>query len=302
MKLKTLFFSFWQILTLCLIFLPVGGCWVSQPLVIKSASEDGGRPNRNNSRGIGECDRDIRCVRICEGIFKSQLAVEKCVALDIADVEQMEETVRTLEDPEWTKLEALDLNVLSVLLKISLNPMATAIGRMTKTEKKRFMEWLVIKPDMAKTLEDAETNFEILRELIGSSKQTILYDLSVTISGGENFLTLAMEEKNDLVLNWIHGLFEYACDKESQTEKCILQNFYCQLSLDSDEEEELFDYNFFENTLNEVLVSAKPTLLHEDHWWREETNADDLNRWKTSPHNVCQCLETDGMTCPDEED
>lgn len=301
MKLEAPYFPFRKIFTLVLTLFSVAGCIIAQPSIIQSASEEERRRNRNSSRGIGECDRDQRCERICESLFKSQIALEKCVALDIAVVEQLEETVRTLEDPDWTKLEALDLNVLSALLKISLNPMETAIGRMTQTEKKRFMEWLVIKPDTAKTLEDTEVNFEILRELIGSSKQTILYDLSITISGGENFLTLAMEEENELVLKWIHGLFEHVCDRESQIEKCILQDFYCRLSLDSDEEEELFDYNFFTETLDHVLANVKPTsLTNEDHWWNAETNAEDLNRWKTSPHNVCECLETDGGTCPDD--
>ncbi|MCY4513300.1 MAG: hypothetical protein OXB86_06395 [Bdellovibrionales bacterium] len=298
MKLKAPRFPLWQIFILCLMLFPAAGCVIAEPSLIESASEnEGGNHRRNSSRGTGECDRNRRCENICESLFTTETAREKCEALDIIDVEQMEETVRVLENPDWEKLEALDLNVLSALLKISLNPMETAIGRMIPEEKNLFLEWLVIKPNTAKTLEDGEDNLEILKELIGSSKHTILHDLNRTISGRESFMTLAIEVKNELVLKWIHGLFEHICNGE----KCVFQDFYCQLSLDSEEEEALFHYDFFARTLNEMLSSHRPEDLDEDHWWKKtDTDAEDLNRWRTSPHNVCECLK--GGPCPDEED
>ena len=304
MKLKALY-PLRQTFILCFIFFPATGCFIAQPtLQIDSHSEERGRGSgRNESRGTGECDRDRRCESICHSIFTSLRAREECEELDIADVEQMEEAVKVLEDPDWNDLEALDLSVLSALLKISLDPIETAIGRMIKSEKKRFLEWLVIRPDPAQTLEDAEVDFEILKELIGSSKETILNDLKIVITGGENFFTLAMEENNEVVLKWLHEFFEHICNRESSIQKCVFQDFYCHLSLDSEEEEDLFNFDFFEATLDEVLSDPdiRPNRLSVDHWWNEGTDAADLDRWKTSPHNVCQCLETNGGTCPDDD-
>lgn len=304
MKLKALY-PLRQILILCLTLFPATGCFIVPPsLQIDSHSEEGGRNSRRNeSRGTGECDRDRRCESICHSIFTSLRAWEECEELDIVDVEQMEEAIKVLEDPEWDDLEALDLSVLNTLMKISLNPVETAIGRMTKSEKKRFLEWLVIKPDTAKTWVDGEFDFEILKALIGSGKETILHDLKIIITSGENFFTLAMEENNEVVLKWLHDFFEYICNRESSIQKCVFQDFYCHLSLDSEEEEDLFNFDFFSATLDEVLSDPdiRPSRLSDDHWWNEGTDAGDLDRWKTSPHNVCQCLETNGSTCPDED-
>ena len=280
---------------------------IGQPTtVIESPSEESGRRSsgdNNNSRGRGECDRDRRCESICDSIFQSRKAKLDCEELDIAAVEPMEEVVKVLEDPKWEALEALDLSVLRALLKISLDPLQTAIGRMTQTEKKRFLEWVVLGTDAAQILEDVEVEFEILKELFGSGQETITKDLNKKISDGENFVTLAMERENEVVLNWLHGFFEHICQRaDPAVSKCVLTDFYCDLSLDSEEEEGFFIYEFFEEVLDEVLTQDRPASLSADHWWEDngETDADDLDRWKTSPHNVCKCLETNGSICPNE--
>ena len=293
-RITPLFPPLHWIFTLCLTLFLVAGCTIARPTpVIENSSEEEGRGSatRDNSRGRGECDRDRRCESICDSIFQSRKAKLDCEELDIATVEPMEDVVKVLKDPNWDDLEALDINVLSALLKISLGPLQKAIGRMTQTEKKRFLEWVVLGADAAKTLEDVEDEFEILKELFGSGKETITRDLNKQITGGENFVTLAMDRENEVVLNWLHRFFEHICQREDHR-KCVLTGFYCELSLDSREEEEFFGYDFFDELLDEVLELDRPSptpALSADHWWEESggTDAEDLDRWKTSPHNVC---------------
>lgn len=306
MKLKTHRERFLQIIPILISL--ITGCFVAQSppiyLPIDSSSEAENRernPRRYNSRGTGECDRDRRCEEICNDLFHSFNHRAKCEELSITDVERMEEVFRVLEDPDTDDLRALDLEDLERLLNISLNPLETAIGRMTQTEKNKFLVWMALDVEATDLLEAKEVNFEILKELFGTIKGVIVNDLNSNIGGGDTFIELALETENEVALEWIHDFFGNICNRESNEQRCIFEDFYCELSLNGDAEEEYFDYEFFEDLLNEILVKERKTtgsitgcssLISPDCWWQPDgdTDAGDLDRWKSSRHNVCGSL------------
>ena len=297
MKVKAPDLPVFQIITICTVVSLTVACFVAPPLptlsFIDSPSgvEDEQRnPRRSNSRGAGECDRHRRCEEICDNIFKSLSHKEDCEELSIADVEAMEEVFKILEDPDTDDLESLDLRDLEMLLNISPNPMEIAIGRMSQTEKQKFLVWLALNLEATDLIEAAEVDYEIMKELFGSIKGVIVNDLNSNIGGGDTFIEVALEAKNEVALEWIHDFFGSMCSDESNEKRCIFEDFYCGLSLNGDAEEEYFDYEFFEELLNEILVYERKSS-DAPPWWTVDTDAGDLDRWKSSRHNVCGSLK-----------
>lgn len=238
----------------------------------------------------GECGNDQDCRDICDDVFRSSTDRDHCEDLSIVAVNRIKDVFDVLERPDTNNLESLDLRDLDRLLDISSDPLETAINQMSSTEVSIFLVWLAEDPEAAQLIEDAEDDFNILEELFGTSRTNILSELNKNIDSGDTFVEIALDEGNDVVLEWIHDFFGHKCENENRYERCLFKDYYCGLQLATEAEEEYFDQDFFDDLLNEILEEErKPSGAPS--WWTTSTDAGDLDSWKTSPHNVCTSMK-----------
>ena len=284
-----------QMITVCITLFLIAACIQPttpppRPDPEKPPTRQPRNPNRYDDRRTGECGQERNCEEICDDIFRARKDREDCEEFSVADVEDMEDVFETLEDPDADDLEDLDLQVLDMLLDISSDPLETAISRMSQTEKKKFLVWMAEDPEAAQLIENAEDDFNIMEELFGTSKTNILNELNKNIDSGDTFVEIALAEGNDVVLEWIHDFFGHKCENDNEYERCLFKDYYCGLQLATEAEEEYFDQDFFDDLLNEILEEErKPSGAPS--WWTTNTDAGDLDKWQSSPHNVCTSMK-----------
>ena len=249
-------------------------------------------------RKTGECAEDDDCQEICDDIFTARKDREKCEEYSIDDIEAIEVVFEVLEDPDTDDLEDMDLTDLEFLLDISPTPLEKAVSRMkSSSERKDFLAWLATNEEAADIVAGAEDDFGIIKDLFGSSPSSILSELNRTVDSGDNFVEIALDEGNEAALEWLHDFFGDDCENEEKYEKCIFKRFYCGLKLSGDFEEEYFDQEFFEDMLDEILESEYGDRVGSPSWWEGtgnsgDTETGDLDSWNSSPHNVCNALNT----------
>ena len=295
MKSENPVFAAFLYLSIYIVILLPAACIIAQqpPSYINSPSageEDSGKPRKYTGRGDGECERDRRCEEICDKIFTVSLDREICEDLSINEVKRLEEVFHVLEDPNEDSLEEMDLKALEALLNIGLNPLRSAVSKMSQLEKEKFLAWLAGDLKAVEIIEKEETDFEVLKELLGSSSSLIIKDLNRGIDGGRTFIKIAVYVENEPALSWIHNFFGHVCDKRSDYRRCLFEDFYCKLSLSRSSEDEYFNYRFFEDLLNDILANERKVSGAPD-WWPEGADSGDMDSWKTSPHQVCNFLK-----------
>ena len=257
----------------------------------RDRDRDTPREPRYTDRRTGECGKDRKCEELCDDMFRSRKDRDECEEFSIADVKRMNDVFDVLDKPNADDLEALDIKDLDMLLSISSKPLETAVGRMNQSEKKKFLVWMAEDSEAAQTIEGAEDDYSILKELFGSSKTNIITELNKSIDSGDSFVEIILKEGNDVAVGWIDDFFGDQCDSNSNYEKCVFKDYYCALSLDNDAEEEYFEHDFFIDLLDEILSEERKTS-GAPSWWDADTEAEDLDSWQSSPHNVCTNMKT----------
>ena len=258
--------------------------------------EDRNNRERDNPRRTGECGKDRKCQDICDDIFRSRRDREECEELSIADAKRMEHIFKVLEDPDTDDLAELDTEDLEFLFDISSGPLEKAVDKMSQSEKKKFLIWMAETPDIAQVIEDAEDDFAILKELFGTTMSRIIEELNKNLKSGDTFVEFVLEEGNDVVLEWLDDFFGDQCDNDNNYERCVFEDYYCNLKLSDDAEDEYLDYDFFEGLLDEILSEERKTS-GVPAWWRTDTEAKDLETWRANNacsnnyQNVCKCMK-----------
>ena len=257
-------------------------------------------------RRTGECGENKQCEDICDDIFRSRNAREKCEEFSISAVEDMEDVFEVLEEPDTDDLEAMDLEVLKDLLDISSEPLKKAISDMSTNGRREFLVWFAEDSEAAEIIIEVEDESDIRealfpRFIVSPSSRS---DLNQSIGGGKTFVEVALESDNEPVLEWLHSSFEetpwckqhrgYTFTVDGKTRDgyaiCLFDNFYCALHLDEDLEDEYFKYEFFTDLLDEVLVVGRKRGNFPPSWWTTSIEADDLDTWTSSPHDVCRYM------------
>ncbi|MCY4513302.1 MAG: hypothetical protein OXB86_06405 [Bdellovibrionales bacterium] len=260
-------------------------------------------------RKTGECAKDDNCSEICDDIFTARKDREECEEYSIADVESIEDVFKVLEDPDLEDLEDLKLTDLEFLLDISPSPLEKSVSRMkSSSERKDFLAWLATNSEAANIVANAEDDFGIMKDLFGSgSASSIVQEINKTVDGGDNFVEIALDEGNEVALEWLHDFYGDKCENKDRYETCIFRDFYCGLKLSSDFDEQFFDYTFFEDMLDEVLETEQgagvANAYTAEDWgtasdstygeWPAGTEAGDLESWNSAPNNVCGEVEAD---------
>ena len=252
----------------------------------------------NVEAGSDRCSKSASCKNMCDNIFKRRVKKAECKrTFLVEDMSRIENVLEALKAPNTENLVTIDLKILDKILAISSYPVRAAIGQMSDTERKRFLIWLVVNREAANIMSAGDNDeFGILKELLNTKKESTIYSLNESIdSFGSSFMELALDEMNEGVLEWIHRFFEGQCPAEGACERDVFER-YCNLSLSTEAEEAYFGYEFFENMLNTVLKDHRPGLDSlEAPWWSAETEAEDLDTWKSGTHNVCGVLGVEAV-------
>ena len=238
------------------------------------------------------CEGDKDCEEICDDIYNRRADRSDCEELPIKQVERLETVYEVFEDPDEDDLEDLNLDDLKVLMNISIQPIDNLVGKMNPAEVKDVLIWLAKTEDAAEVFESEDREFKILKalleELDGNDASSFrpIVALNKSLESGDRFLEIATDEDNEVAVEWIHDLFEELCGSNSEYTKCIFNDHYCTLNMNTDTEESYFGYSFFEKLLDTVLEEHRPSSSIPA-WWTTSTESDDLDRWKTTPHDVC---------------
>ena len=224
-----------------------------------------------DSRPAGGCMKDGPCRATCNDIFQSRKLKRNCEKLSVSTVEQMKGVLKILERPDTDKLGSLNLETLKQLLDISPKPLEKTVREMTSRERKAFLVWLAENPEPAKRVSEADGDFKIKEALFGTAGASIVPALKESLAGGDTFVETALNEKNEIVLKWLHDFFGSRCAGKDH-DRCVFRNYYCgivsSLRGSKKPEKRYFDYDFFVETLDAVLENHRPASAPE--WWEEE--------------------------------
>ena len=258
-------------------------------------------PSREIRPGVMEwvgpdCSGNPECEALCDAIYTGHRAEGRCKELSTVSVEKINKVVEVLKYSRPIELENMNLAAFELLLFVDYAPLEDIVDRHLPFRKKHFANWLATDSEATDIVVSAEDDSEILKALFGVNKDEFIANLNRHVSGPNNFIEVALDEGNEEALNWVHEYFENQCDpienedSKQSYEECAFKKYYCALSLDADFAEELFDYEFFEDTLDVVLEDHRPENAPE--WWTEDIDAWDVNNQES--HDVCKALGVGG--------
>ena len=207
-------------------------------------------------------------------------------------MKKISEVVEVLKHQRLFDLEDMNLAAFQLMLHVDYMSLRNIISPLYSSAKKGFAVWVAADSEVADIILDGEEGFEILTKLLGVNKDEIIASLNRNVSDGNNFTEVALEEGNDIALEWVHDFFGKQCDptlnedSKQSYEECLFKQYYCALSLSAYYSEQLFDYDFFEDTLDTILEDHRPDNAPD--WWTEEMEAIDLTGYVWKP--VCKAL------------
>ena len=238
----------------------------------------------------GSCFENEDCQIICKNIYKDSVNKTKCINnLPVTQVNLLEGTYVTLEDPHRESLNQINPDNLQVLMGVAVEPVVTLINQMSQVEAGEILNWLAESKTATPVFKSMDRRFEIFKALLGKFNGDPDKALSSSINKGNNFIEIAVEKKNYKALDWVHEFFEEDCRIVSDHRKCVFKEHYCNLELNSRTENSYFAYNPFFELLKRTLKEARPAS--PPGWWHEHVVLDDLDSWLNEPHNVCAAAE-----------
>ena len=301
-----------QVIKILFVAFLIAGCSSSQtpkkdsPPPKKDQGKTADTTKKYTDKDTRECSEVKDCEDMCGDIFKSRKHRPECEELSVAEVEEMEKFFNALEDVDEDDLEDADPEALENILNISLDPIVEVfkdISRKSEIKKKKFLVWFAKNQEEAELIinaEDEEFEFmEIIFDRIIVSPWS-RSGLNQKIRGSDTFVEIALEKENEKVLEWLHSYFENKYCKQYIGEYaqyyfprllypwCVFEN-YCGLEINEHEvEEKYFEYEFFTDLLDQVLIHSRKHSRFPD-WWTEDITSDSLNSWTSNnPHDVCR--------------
>ena len=238
----------------------------------------------------GPCFESKDCKEICATIYKHRANKALCVnELPVKQVELLEEVYAILKEPHRKDLDEINSDDLQVFLGIAVEPVTALINRMSQAEARETLTWLAEDKTSVGVFKGWDKRFEILKAFLRKLHQDPDRALSAPIYKGDNFIEIAVEKRNDRVVDWVHDFFDEDCGTVNNYTECMFKEHYCNLELDSRTENSYFEYDDFLELLEHTLDDARPSSA--PHWWNERVDIDDLDSWLNEPHNVCGAAE-----------
>lgn len=215
------------------------------------------------------CSDDDDCEDICKDIYVSRKNREDCEDLSIDQVKRLEFVHEALEDADYDDLAEVSSEELDVYVNIDISPLESISKKWKKSDAEVILEWIASSPEIAKVFEKEDDDYGVLSEILealGSSGNSVPAKLGLglqqDLEEGSTVFEVAIDEENVELLEWLHDFIEdksvtvksYNCAADQiETKDCI--KLYCALSksLDDDIGEELLDFDYFENYIDNII-------------------------------------------------
>ena len=252
---------------------------------------------RSNSR---ICEDDDDCEDKCSDLFRSRTLRKECEKLTVSEVDSLEEIIDVFEDPDEEDLEDVDVSVLEIFLE-EFNSKAVDLAEdLSARDSETMLEWIAKNEDVAESFnknDDDKHRFEVFTALL----KNVNTNINEALNDRNGFLDIALDEGTAEALELVHNLFyedevytgERKCTgTRIERDKCVFTKHYCALSLDKDQEDAyLDDYEFFVELADDILTDQLSSRNNDAaSWWTKDTEADELQNWKSGDHNMCKAL------------
>lgn len=249
------------------------------------------------------CEGDDDCEDICKDIYKSRNNKDDCEQLSVDQVENLEALHDLLEKPDLEDLQEFKniADTLDLYINIDIDPLNDAANDWKKKEAEDILEWIAGDSSIAKIFAKEDEDYEVLSEILekvgdSSAAKEVEYGAGLQENLDEGtFFEVAIDEKNEEALEWIHDFIEekgitvstYKCLADDlETIACL--HAYCAIAKNLDDEygEDLFDFEYFEKYLDEIVdndINGKkaPSRDESSLWDTDEFEeiGDLSNKW-----------------------
>ena len=198
------------------------------------------------------CNRSVKCIKQCDGLFSEEGNKKQCLSLPINWVAQMEEVLDTaLTNPNRSDLEKIDLPVLWSIVEISERPWVGRISDYSRVQAQTVLSWLAHYPHVSSSTFNDRTSVarSTLIALFRKNTRSSLVDDNALLSGlqspiaeEDSFFEVAEKQDNKDLVSVIHKqvIKGHLCDypinqpkpiysSEETYEACILA-VYCYIT------------------------------------------------------------------------
>ena len=198
------------------------------------------------------CDRSVKCIKQCDGLFSEVEHKKECLLLPKKWVAQMEETLDTaLTNPNRTNLEKIDLPILWSIVEISEKAWLARISDYSRVQAQTVLSWLAHYPHVSSSTFNSRTSvaqstfIALFRKNTRSSlvdDNALLSGLQSSIMEEETFFGVVDKQNNKDLISLVHKqvikghLCDYPINQPQPTyssdntyEACILA-VYCHLT------------------------------------------------------------------------
>ena len=174
------------------------------------------------------CASEEGCIKQCDGIFTEADEKQKCLALPIQMVGDMDQTLNEyLKTPDWESLNKVKPFPLWAVIKISEKPWLKKINSYSKPQVKNTLLWLASKPFVSELVFAPFSRKESVRRLLialfRKNALSSLMDDNVILSGlkadlseeeGEHFFKMVEKNNNRSLLSLVNKevVESHVCD------------------------------------------------------------------------------------------
>ena len=207
-----------------------------------------------------KCETDDDCKKVCRSLYRSSVR-DDCLSLTIANVEILEDIHNMFKNPKEKDLDELDADDFDTYVSIDVKPFDKRVGDFSSTESKRVLAWLTEDDEARDHFRGADDEFDLFEDMLKKiSNNNVMNALKRSVSGSHSLVDIATSEGNEGVLAWLHEFFEGStgtakCGDKDDQEVCIIEQWYCKLSLSNDQWDDLSSFEPYENVVNEILSS-----------------------------------------------
>ena len=225
------------------------------------------------------CAGDKECEDLCGDIYRRRKSAKKCEELSASTVERLKELHEDLEDADFDNLLDLDIDDFDLFVNISIESLSRLVGRYKKREAKEMLSWIVDEPEVTRIFKKEDSDFGILKSLLGELAGSDEAALKAKIHSGDTLLDLISKNRNEAAGDWIHEFIdEEVCGENSDIESQRCFEKYCAIgeAMDNDEAVNLLDFEYFEEYIQDIIEGRVNRGSWSDSNYED---VDELTEW-----------------------
>ena len=211
-----------------------------------------------------DCEGDSECEDMCDEIYDRRGDKEDCRELAITQVEALLDVYESLKKPTDRNLRDIDLDDFDVLVNISIEPLDGLVGRYTSRQAKDVLVWLATDNEAAEVFKKEDEDLTLLEAIFAEIHSDEKEALKDSLEGGDTFLDLAVNSRNEPAAEWIHEFIEERVCTERNVESARCLKIYCEIAkaMRPDNAEDMIRFDFFEEYLEDIIEEG----VNGDEW------------------------------------